>query len=90
MFSTAFPFENPPTGLQTSMFLPTLHGQMSDEQKKKWLGRAENWEIIGTYAQTELGHGTKISVVQIWWPGSIPWWRHVSYVMRVMIVLCPL
>lgn len=30
------------------------------EQQAKWLGRAWNLEIIGTYAQTEMGHGTFI------------------------------
>ena len=30
------------------------------EQQAQWLGRAWNMEMIGTYAQTELGHGTFI------------------------------
>lgn len=30
------------------------------DQQSKWLGRAWSLEIIGTYAQTELGHGTFI------------------------------
>ncbi len=30
------------------------------EQQAQWLGRAWNLEIIGTYAQTEMGHGTFI------------------------------
>ena len=54
----AFPNENAPVGIHTAMFKPALNGQMTDEQKAKWLPLAENWEIIGTYAQTELGHGT--------------------------------
>ncbi|KAG7310801.1 hypothetical protein JYU34_003629 [Plutella xylostella] len=44
--------------LHFSMFLPTLLGQASPEQQEKWVPRAVNMEIIGTYAQTELGHGT--------------------------------
>ncbi|CAH1248086.1 ACOX1 [Branchiostoma lanceolatum] len=47
-----------PFGLHTSMFLPTLRGQGTDEQKAKWLKMAEEYAIIGTYAQTEMGHGT--------------------------------
>ncbi|XP_078585416.1 peroxisomal acyl-coenzyme A oxidase 1-like [Branchiostoma floridae x Branchiostoma japonicum] len=47
-----------PFGLHTSMFLPTLRGQATAEQKAKWLKMAENYAIIGTYAQTEMGHGT--------------------------------
>lgn len=30
------------------------------EQAEEWLPRAMSFEIIGTYAQTELGHGTFI------------------------------
>ena len=39
------------------MFVPTLIGQATEEQKDKWLNRALKYEIIGTYAQTEMGHG---------------------------------
>ncbi len=39
------------------MFLPTLQGQASDEQRDKWLPLAFGNVIVGTYAQTELGHG---------------------------------
>ncbi|XP_035658832.1 peroxisomal acyl-coenzyme A oxidase 1-like isoform X2 [Branchiostoma floridae] len=47
-----------PLGLHVGMFLPTLYGQATQEQKEKWLNLAENYVIIGTYAQTEMGHGT--------------------------------
>lgn len=40
-----------PISLQYSMFIPTLDGQANEEQKKHWLKRAINSEIIGTYAQ---------------------------------------
>ncbi|RMX42190.1 hypothetical protein pdam_00023411 [Pocillopora damicornis] len=40
------------------MFIPTIKGQGSEEQKAKWLPLAESFQIIGTYAQTEIGHGT--------------------------------
>lgn len=30
------------------------------EQQEKWLQKSLNAEIIGTYAQTEMGHGTFI------------------------------
>lgn len=45
-------------GLHFVMFIPAIIGQGSTEQQNKWLPRALNLEIIGTYAQTELGHGT--------------------------------
>lgn len=49
-----------PYGLSKSMFIPTLKSQGSQEQKAKWLPLAESFQIIGTYAQTELGHGSNV------------------------------
>ena len=46
-----------PFGLHYSMFIPTIEGQGTDEQIQEFLPRAKRLEIIGTYAQTELGHG---------------------------------
>ncbi len=40
------------------MFIPAIMSQASPEQQAKWLPMAQKLEIIGTYAQTELGHGT--------------------------------
>ena len=57
MNSQAMPNENMALDLHTGMFMPTLTNQMSPEQQKKWVDKAENYEIIGTYAQTEMGHG---------------------------------
>ncbi|KAJ0182750.1 hypothetical protein K1T71_002119 [Dendrolimus kikuchii] len=42
------------------MFLPVLLSQANEEQREKWWRRAWGCNIIGTYAQTELGHGTFI------------------------------
>lgn len=44
--------------LLLQMFIPALMSQGSPEQQAKWLPMAQKLEIIGTYAQTELGHGT--------------------------------
>ncbi|RDD36010.1 Peroxisomal acyl-coenzyme A oxidase 1, partial [Trichoplax sp. H2] len=52
--------ESLPIGLHNSMFRPTIRDQGTDEQRKKWLPLANDYKIIGTYAQTELGHGTFI------------------------------
>ncbi|XP_059058335.1 probable peroxisomal acyl-coenzyme A oxidase 1 [Achroia grisella] len=60
MISTAVFKDNTPLALHFIMFIPTIIGQASDEQREYWLKRAKNMEIIGTYAQTELGHGTFI------------------------------
>ena len=48
--------------LQEGMFIPTLIGQMSAEQQKKWLKLCQDYCIIGTYAQTEMGHGMNNAV----------------------------
>ena len=56
-YRLAYPLEESPHGLHTSMFIPALTGQSTAEQQKQWLNRAQQYEILGTYAQTELGHG---------------------------------
>lgn len=40
------------------MFISTLSSLGTDEQREEWVSRAARCKIIGTYAQTELGHGT--------------------------------
>eukprot|EP00127_Corallochytrium_limacisporum_P005508 Clim_evm25s207 gene=Clim_evmTU25s207 len=47
-----------PDGLHAGMFMPTIDMQATDEQKAKWLPKCKSYEWIGTYAQTELGHGS--------------------------------
>ncbi|KAG7265601.1 hypothetical protein CRUP_005946 [Coryphaenoides rupestris] len=44
-------------GLHFAMFLPTLYSQCDPEQFKKWIPLAHSYEVLGTYAQTEMGHG---------------------------------
>ncbi|XP_056380450.1 peroxisomal acyl-coenzyme A oxidase 2 isoform X4 [Hyla sarda] len=38
--------------------MKTINALGTDEQIAKWLPLARNYKILGTYAQTELGHGT--------------------------------
>jgi alkylation response protein AidB-like acyl-CoA dehydrogenase len=57
IFSQLFPNEEWPFGLNMAMFIPMLRTQGTEEQKAQWLQKAVDFEIIGTYAQTELGHG---------------------------------
>lgn len=47
-----------PLALHFVMFMPAIMGQGTVEQQGLWMGRAWSGEIVGTYAQTELGHGT--------------------------------
>lgn len=46
-----------PVGLNYSMFIPTLLNQGTDAQREKWIRPSQELQIIGTYAQTEMGHG---------------------------------
>ncbi|KAM4031061.1 peroxisomal acyl-coenzyme A oxidase 1 isoform 1-T1 [Anomaloglossus baeobatrachus] len=49
-----------PLDLHLGMFLPTLLNQATSEQQERFFMPAWNLEIIGTYAQTEMGHGTHL------------------------------
>ncbi len=46
------------------MFIPTLLSQASPDQQAEWLPKALGLKLIGTYAQTELGHGTFVRGLQ--------------------------
>uniref|UniRef100_A0A8C4HZS4 Acyl-coenzyme A oxidase n=1 Tax=Dicentrarchus labrax TaxID=13489 RepID=A0A8C4HZS4_DICLA len=49
-----------PLDLHLGMFLPTLLNQATPEQMDRFFMPAWNLEIVGTYAQTEMGHGTHL------------------------------
>jgi len=42
------------------IFAGTIAGQGNAEQQKYWLPKIWNFEITGSYAQTELGHGSNV------------------------------
>lgn len=60
-----------PLDLHLGMFLPTLLNQSSPAQLEAFFMPAWNLEIIGTYAQTEMGHGNKFGthLLQYWGTG---------------------
>uniref|UniRef100_A0A0A9YPZ1 Acyl-coenzyme A oxidase n=1 Tax=Lygus hesperus TaxID=30085 RepID=A0A0A9YPZ1_LYGHE len=60
MLGSAVLKDGMPFALHYVMFVPTLMGQGTMDQQAYWIGRAWNCSIMGTYAQTELGHGTFI------------------------------
>ncbi|KAJ2776799.1 hypothetical protein H4R18_005481 [Coemansia javaensis] len=51
---------NGPFGLHRAMFIPTLENLTTDEQKRLFLEPARRYEILGCYAQTEIGHGSNV------------------------------
>ncbi|EDW72389.1 uncharacterized protein Dwil_GK20900 [Drosophila willistoni] len=55
---------NHPLATHITMFVDVIKGQGTAEQVEKWGKAAENCNIIGTYAQTELAHGTNVRGIQ--------------------------
>ncbi|XP_053963812.1 probable peroxisomal acyl-coenzyme A oxidase 1 [Anastrepha ludens] len=47
-----------PFGVQFAMVVDAIKMHATDEQWERFGKRVENFEICGTYTQTELGHGT--------------------------------
>ncbi|KAH7401569.1 acyl-CoA oxidase [Pyrenochaeta sp. MPI-SDFR-AT-0127] len=52
--------EMSPYFLHMSMFVTTVREQASEEQVKYWMPKILSYDIIGCYAQTELGHGSNV------------------------------
>ncbi|KAF2120995.1 acyl-CoA dehydrogenase/oxidase [Lophiotrema nucula] len=52
--------EPTPYGLHVGMFTKTLREQGTPEQQERFLQKASTYEIVGCYAQTELGHGSNV------------------------------
>ncbi|GMT04236.1 hypothetical protein PENTCL1PPCAC_26410 [Pristionchus entomophagus] len=60
LVNEAIGIEGYPLGLHYVMFLPSLYGQADEELAAEIIPRAMTLQIIGTYAQTEMGHGTNL------------------------------
>ncbi|PGG97421.1 hypothetical protein GX51_07332 [Blastomyces parvus] len=54
-----------PYHLHTAMFITTVAQQGSEAQKAYWMPKLEAWEVIGAYAQTELGHGSNVRGLEL-------------------------
>ncbi|KAF8936565.1 acyl-coenzyme A oxidase [Dissophora ornata] len=53
-----------PIGLHETAFIPIIYAQGTDEQADYWGPLAEKHQIVGCYAQTELGHGSNLSQLE--------------------------
>ena len=51
----------PGVGLTISMFRVSVENLASEEQKARWMPQIHNLDILGCYAQTELGHGSNVA-----------------------------
>ena len=55
---TAIDSDGIPLGLHRLAFVPFVLSQSTEEQLKKWKPMMDSFKMIGSYCQTELGHGT--------------------------------
>ena len=53
-----------PLSLHLSMWKNSIITWGTEEQINKWIPPSKNLDIIGCYAQTEIGHGSDISSIQ--------------------------
>ena len=53
-----------PLTTHMGLFLPTLVAQTNTAQQLQWLPRVMKFQIVGVYAQTELGHGSNVRGLQ--------------------------
>ena len=53
-----------PTLLHHVMFVPNIRFLCTEEQQREWLPAAEAFEVIGCYAQTEMGHGSNVRALR--------------------------
>ena len=51
----------PGIGLTVSMFRVSVENLANEEQKSRWLPLIKNVDILGCYAQTEIGHGSNVA-----------------------------
>lgn len=53
-----------PVGMHALMFSHSLEVFSTDAQRAKWHTKALNYDLIGCYAQTELGHGSDVAKLE--------------------------
>lgn len=53
-----------PIHLHQSMFTKSINFLASEEQRERWMSKVNNFEMIGCYAQTEMGHGSNVGGIE--------------------------
>ena len=56
--------EPQPYHLHMSLFAAAMRDQTTAEQSAYWQPKIDSWEIVGAYAQTELGHGSNVRGIE--------------------------
>ncbi|TKA71347.1 hypothetical protein B0A55_05124 [Friedmanniomyces simplex] len=76
-----------PYHLHMSLFTSAMREQCSDEQRREWMPKIAAWEVIGAYAQTELGHGSNVRGIELsaTWDGASK-----SFILHIQIRVLPL
>lgn len=54
----------PGLGLHLSMFWATVENLSNEEQKARWMPELRQVNLMGCYAQTELGHGSNVAALE--------------------------
>jgi acyl-CoA oxidase len=53
-----------PDDIHWAMFVPNIRSTCDDAQRGHWLPRVDSGEVVGCYAQTEMGHGSNVRGLQ--------------------------
>lgn len=59
-----FGLSNHGFGLHLNAFVKSIELLADEEQREKWLPKCYSFEVIGCYAQTELGHGSDLKSLE--------------------------
>jgi acyl-CoA oxidase len=74
--------EMSPYHLTMTMFVTSVREQGDEAQRAYWLPKIENFDIIGCYAQTEMGHGSNVRGLELqakWDPQQKSFILHSPY-----------
>ena len=82
-FSIVYPHEPGPFLLHDGMFVPTIMSQASPQQIQDLAGKMSAFQVIGTYAQTEMGHGKHCKYINYTQDRLLNIYQCASYQLKV-------